>query len=128
MNDSTARAFAPVILRLGLAILYLWFGFSELLNTPAWTAWVPAWATALTHLSAVQIVLLNGGFEIVAGALLAIGIWVRPVAALLALHMLLIVIDIGLDQIGMRDLAICFATVALCLGGSDWLTLDRRLS
>jgi uncharacterized membrane protein YphA (DoxX/SURF4 family) len=128
MNDSTARAFAPVVLRLGLAILYLWFGFSELLNTPAWTAWVPGWAMSLTHLSAAQIVLLNGGFEMVAGALLAIGIWVRPVAALLAAHMLLIVVDIGLDQIGMRDLAICFATVALSLGGSDWLTLDRRHS
>jgi uncharacterized membrane protein YphA (DoxX/SURF4 family) len=128
MNDSTARAFAPVVLRLGLAVLYIWFGFSEILNTPAWTSWVPAWTVSLTHLSAIQIVLFNGAFEVVAGALLAIGIWVRPVAALVALHMLLIVIDIGLDQIGMRDLAICCATAALALGGSDWLTLDRRLS
>jgi uncharacterized membrane protein YphA (DoxX/SURF4 family) len=119
MNDSTARAFAPVVLRLGLAVLYIWFGFSEILNTPAWTSWVPAWAVSLTHLSAIQIVLFNGAFEVVAGAL---------VAALVALHMLLIVIDIGLDQIGMRDLAICCATAALALGGSDWLTLDRRLS
>jgi uncharacterized membrane protein YphA (DoxX/SURF4 family) len=128
MSDSTARAFAPVVLRLGLALLYLWFGFSEIANVGAWTAWVPVWATSLTGLTATQIVLINGGFEIVAGALLAIGIWVRFVGGVLALHMLLLVVDIGLDQIGVRDLAICFATMALALGGADWLALDRRLA
>lgn len=127
MNGSTARAFAPVVLRLGLAILYLWFGFSEITNVAAWTSWVPAWAVSLTGLSAAQIVLLNGAFEIAAGALLAIGLWVRFVGTLLALHMLLLVVEIGLGPIGMRDLTIAFATIAMALGGADWLALDRRL-
>lgn len=126
MTDSTARAFAPVVLRIGLAVLYLWFGFSEILDTASWITWVPEWATALTGLSAHTIVLLNGGFEVLLGGMLAIGIAVRWVAFALALHMLLIVIDIGLTAIGMRDLALALSTLALSLGGSDWLTLDKR--
>ncbi len=127
MSGSTARAFAPVVLRLGLAMLYLWFGFSEVVDAASWLSWVPQWATDLSHLDAHTIVLLNGSFEVVAGALLAIGIAVRWMALLLALHMLLIVVDIGLTAIGMRDLALSISTLALSLGGSDWLSFDRKI-
>ncbi len=126
MNDTTARAFAPVVLRLGLAALYLWFGFSEVLNPEMWVSWVPTWASSITGLSAHSIVYINGGFEIALGAFLAIGIAVRWVALVLAVHMAVIVYEIGFDAIGVRDAALAAATIALSLGGSDWLTLEKQ--
>jgi len=116
--------YAPVILRIGLAFLFLWFGFSQLLNTASWISWVPAWAPALSHLGVDDIVMLNGSFEIIAGAFLAIGIWVRWAALLLGLHLLVIVGDIGLSAIGVRDLALSLSTFALSAFGSDRWTLD----
>ncbi len=124
MNEMTLRAFAPVVLRFGLVFLFLWFGFSQLFDTTAWLPWVPGWAT--TFVSAQTVVVLNGGFEVFAGALLALGLWVRWVALVRALHVLVIAIDIGLSGIGVRDFALAAATLALALGGPDWLTLDKQ--
>ena len=126
MNDTTARAFAPVVLRIGLAAMYLWFGFSEVLNPDLWTTWVPTWASSLTGLTPHTIVYINGGFEIAMGAFLAFGLAVRWVALILAAHMALIVYEIGFDAIGVRDAAIAAATLALGLGGADWLSLDKK--
>ena len=121
------EAFAPVILRYGLSLLFLWFGFSQLLNAGAWISWVPAWVPSLAHLGVDDIVILNGSFEVIAGAFLAIGIWVRWTALILALHMFMIVFDIGLSAIGMRDLAIAFSTLSLATFGSDNYTLDSEV-
>ncbi len=104
-----------LILRLGLAVLFLWFGFSQLLDGINWVSWVPEWAVNVFHLPPAMIVLANGLFEVVAGALLALNIWTRPVAFVLALHLLVITIEIGATAIGMRDLALTAATFALSL-------------
>jgi len=127
MDERTLHALAPVVLRLGLAALYLWFGLSQLLSPEAWTIWVPAWAVSLLALDAQTVVLLNGGLETAAGAFLAFGIFARYAALLLALHVFIIIVDMGATAIGVRDFAIALSTLALALGGSDWLSLDRNL-
>ena len=102
-------------LRLGLASVFLWFGFSQLLDGLAWVGWVPLWAVALLHLPPAMIVLGNGLIEVVLGTLLAMGLWVYPIASLLALHMAIITFDIGLTAIGVRDFGLTIATAALAL-------------
>ena len=103
------------VLRFGLATLFLWFGFSQLLDGVSWVAWVPMWAVNLIHLPPAMIVLLNGLVEVVGGALLATGILVRPTALVLGAHLALITFDIGLTPIGVRDFALTTATLALVL-------------
>ena len=103
------------VLRIGLAILYLWFGFSQLMNGIDWVSWVPDWAVSVLHLPPAMIVLLNGLFEVALGTLLAINIWVRWVAFILALHLFVIVLDIGASAIGVRDFSLAAATLALAL-------------
>lgn len=101
------------ILRLGLAAVSLWFGFSQLVDSINWVGWVPEWAVNLINLPPAMIVLGNGVFEVVLGALLALNLFVRPVAALLALHFLVITIEIGMTAIGVRDFGLTCATAAL---------------
>lgn len=103
------------ILRLGLAALYLWFGFSQLIDGASWVSWVPIWASDLLHMPPAMIVLLNGLFEVVLGAALALNLFVRPVAFLLFLHLTLVTYDIGLTAIGMRDFALTLVTLSLAL-------------
>lgn len=112
------------VLRAGLAVLFLWFGFSQLLDQSQWTSWVPQWAMNLTGLEAEMIVLLNGGFEIAFGVLLALGLYMRPAAALLGLHLAVLVFEIGLTPIGLRDFAIMMASFALALMPPDPYSLD----
>jgi uncharacterized membrane protein YphA (DoxX/SURF4 family) len=103
------------VLRLGLAALFLWFGFSQLLDGVNWVSWVPAWAVSLLHIPPAMIVLLNGTFEVVAGGLIALNIFTRWAALLLALHLVVLVFDIGANAIGVRDFGLMAASFALAL-------------
>ncbi len=102
-----------LILRLSLAIVFLWFGFSQLMDGVNWVYLVPEWAVNIIHLPPAMIVLGNGLFEVVAGTLLAMGFFVRPIAVLLALHLALIAFELGLTPVGVRDFGLTMATLSL---------------
>lgn len=106
--------YATLVLRVGLAIVILWFGVEQLTNASAWTTWVPEW-TSVIGLSAEQIVYLNGTFEVVAGILLLFGFFTSIVSFLLFLHLLLIVFEIGIEPTGVRDFGLAVALLALSL-------------
>jgi len=114
------------VLRLALALVYLWFGASQLTDPNAWTGFVPAWASGISGMSAFTIVHVNGWFEVIAGALLALGIGVRPVAALLFLHLAVIAAHLGVTEIGVRDFGLSMATLAIALHGDDWFCCLRK--
>lgn len=101
------------ILRYGLAALFLWFGFSQLVDGVAWVSWVPAWAVDLLRIPPAMIVLANGALEVLLGSLLALGLFVRAASLILALHLALITVEIGLNAIGVRDFGLTAATFAL---------------
>ena len=108
-------ALGITVLRLGLAAVIFWFGLSQLLDAGAWLSWVPEWAENLSGLSTEWIVFLNGWFEVVIATALALNIYARYAAFILAVHMFALVLEIGFGSIGMRDLAIAFAALALGL-------------
>ncbi|MBX4206441.1 DoxX family protein [Candidatus Parcubacteria bacterium] len=108
-NSSIGR----LILRLGMAAVYLFFGFSQLFDGLNWVGMVPAWAVNLVHLPPAMIVLGNGAFEVVFGALLAAGLLVRPVAVILAIHLLVIASSFGFTPLGVRDFGLSLATLSL---------------
>lgn len=104
-----------LVLRLGLAAVFLWFGFSQLLNSLEWVALVPAWAVTLLHLPPAMIVLGNGLMEVVLGTLLAMGFFVRLISFVLALHLIPITLDFGLSATGVRDFGLVIAALSLSL-------------
>jgi len=103
------------VLRLGLAAVFLWFGFSQLIDSLSWVNLVPDWATSLLNLPPAMIVMANGLLEIVLGSLIALGFFVGPAALILAAHLFVIACDIGLSAVGVRDFGLVFATIALAL-------------
>jgi uncharacterized membrane protein YphA (DoxX/SURF4 family) len=127
-TEDRARKYAPVILRFGLAGLFLWFGISQVLAPDQWTSWVPLWVPDFLHLDARYIVLLNGGFEIIGGILLLLGVFVRWVALLLGLHLMVIAYEIGYNDIGIRDAALAVSCFAVSLFGNDSWSLQRKPS
>jgi len=118
-NQKNLPLFAPVVLRLGLSVVMLWFGISQLMNSGMWVGMVPNWAVALSGLEPATIVHLNGVFEVLAGTMLAVGIFTRWVAALLFVHLLIITVDLGMTAVGVRDFGLSFSLLALALFGSD---------
>lgn len=126
--ETTLQRFSPIVLRLGLTALFLWFGISQLIAPNDWVAWVPQWVPDFTHMDAKMIVLLNGGFEVIFGILMLLGFFVRWAALILGLHLLSIAFELGYGDIAARDVALAICCFALALYGNDDWALQRKFS
>ena len=109
----TRQEFGIHLLRLGLAGVFLWFGFSQLMDSLRWVSIVPDWAVSLLHLPPAMIVMANGTFEVVMATLLAMGFFVQITSFVLGLHLLVIAFDFGFTATGIRDLGLVIASFAL---------------
>ena len=119
--------YAPVVLRFGIAALFLRFGLSQISNPSAWVSWIPELALSISWLSPMATVILNGLFETILGALLAVGFYTRLVALLLSLHLFFIAREVGYNDIGVRDFALAVSTLAVSLFGPDRFTIDEKM-
>jgi uncharacterized membrane protein YphA (DoxX/SURF4 family) len=130
MNNLFIRMqrFAPVINRVGVSLVFLWFGSQQILHSDAWVSFIPSWATSLSGLSTLTLLHINGAFEIVFGLCLFAGYFTRVSALLLALHMLDIIFIVGYTSIGVRDFGIFIATASVFIYGSDSWSLDNYLN
>ena len=114
------------VVRIGMSLVYLWFGSSQLIDTDKWTALIPGYATKLIGVSTHTMVLGNGAFEIVFGLLLLIGFYSRFVSGILALHAIHIVTIVGYNAIGVRDFGLAIAMIGVFLSSPDAWTLDYK--
>ena len=122
------QKYAPVILRLGLSFVFIWFGLNQLISQSAWISFIPSFIVSITGISAATFVILNGIFEIVLASLLAFGIWTRLVSSLLFIHMFAIIGDVGLDAIGVRDIGLMFGLLSIAFTGTDEYSVQSEIT
>lgn len=113
------KNFAPVVLRVGLSLVFLWFGTEQISNTEVWTGLIPEWITSVSGFPPASLVLFNGIFEILFGLLLLLGIFTRTTSLVLALHLFSIMFTVGYNDVGVRDFGLAMATLAVFLNGPD---------
>ncbi|MFA6601979.1 MAG: DoxX family membrane protein [Candidatus Paceibacterota bacterium] len=102
---------APYILRFGLAFVLVWFGSNQLLDPAPWTGLIPSWIISL-GISATVFVYINGIVEIILALLLVLNKWTRVVSILVFLHLVSIVIDVGFNGVGIRDIGLAMMALA----------------
>ena len=120
------KEYAPVVLRISISLMILWFGFTSIFNHEFLIGYLPEFFYSL-EISLQSIMLLNGIFEIIFGTLLIIGLFTRVVAFILFLHILSIMFSLGYNDVAIRDFGLAFATLAVFLNGADKWSLDRKL-
>ena len=116
---------AAILVRLALSVVFLWFGLNQLFDAASFMGFVPSWAYNLP-VSVTTLVLFNGVFETIFGLALLLGVFVRPVSFLLALHLVGIAFSVGYGDVFNRDLGLAAATFSVFLSGADNWCLDRR--
>jgi len=114
------------IIRVGIAIVFLWFGISKIIDPTAWISWLPQWIVQLP-ISVTTNLIIQGMIETVVGALLLIGLFTRFAAVIAALTMVIVIISVGYSDIAIRDLGILSIAVALALTIKHPLSLDGYL-
>lgn len=119
------KAYAFSVVRMSLALVFLWFGVNQLLYPQDFIGYLPGWTLHLP-LGAYGVVYTNGVFEVIFGALLAIGLFTRLSALLLGIHLLGITISLGYNDIAVRDFGLALSMLAVFLHGPDSLCLESR--
>ncbi len=120
-----SKDFAPVILRISMALVFLYFGFSQTIAPDDWVSFVPEFAVP-SFMTANNLVMLNALFEITLGFFMISGLYTRFSSLLLSLHLFGITLSIGLNPIGIRDFGLAFATLVVYFNGSDKYCLDNK--
>jgi uncharacterized membrane protein YphA (DoxX/SURF4 family) len=106
------KGFAPLVLRIGISIVFIWFGWSGLTHTGMWTGLVPSWAAAIA--APVTLVKLHGLVELVFGILLLFGVYARLCAVILCISLLDTLFLVS-GPTFIRDLGLFFGLVSLVL-------------
>ncbi len=128
MNISRLNRYAPVLVRLTIAAVLLWFGINQSMHPEMWTRVVPAWGAGLFG-SAAAAVHFNAWFEVILAALLLLGIQTRILGLIAAIHIGVIASGFGFfNPTGARDFGLALAALSISLAGADAWTLDRYIS
>jgi len=104
------------ILRLGLALVFLYFGISQILDQSRWIYFVPDRFLNfyISEILKSKIVFLNGIFDTVIALSLISGLFIRIFSFLGFIHLLSITIfSLGFEPSGIRDLGLAFAMLSL---------------
>lgn len=122
------KSYSPVVLRIGIALVFLWFGINQMIDVKSWVDFVPESVIKLSGLNVVTLVYLNGIFEIVFGTAMLFGYCTRLSALALAIHMFEITYIVGYDSIGVRDFGLSIATFVVFMNGMDIFSLDKYMA
>ena len=142
MDFERVRPYAPLVVRIGVALVFLWFGINQLLFPSDFLGYLPSWVVmdeagfghvlfTLVHLAVGEhvglLLAFNGVFEMVFGLLLLVGLFTRVSALLLSLHLFGIMVSLGYNDIAVRDFGLVAATFSVFLYGKDtWCWDDKR--
>jgi|SRR3989344_4326795 len=121
-KDDTAK----LILRCSIAFVFFYFATQQITSPDSWASLIPEFAKG-GFLSANNLVILNGVFELTFGLLLISGLYLRFASFILSIHLIIISITMGFTPTGIRDFGLAFATFTLFLLGPDKYCLDNKL-
>lgn len=101
------------ILRVGLAITFLWIGVLIFKQPEAWGGYLQPWAAGLLPMPIAQAMIGTAFLDILIGALLLIDslVWLATLVG--AVHLIIVLVVSGITDITVRDIAILAGVVAL---------------
>lgn len=103
------------ILRIGLAVTFLWIGVLILRNPEAWGGYLQSWATELLPIPLAQAMFGTAILDIAIGAFLLINFLPWLAAIVGAVHLAVILIVSGITDITVRDIGLLAGTLALAI-------------
>ncbi len=135
MNETTpdekSAMTVTVALRIGLATVFLVFGIWKARAPVDWVIFMPNWiagaVAGIDSIDALGVLKMMGFIEAVLGLQLLVGFYTKTSAAICTFLLAGIVFHVGFDQVGIRDLGLLAAALALAFAGSGPWSVDRWL-
>ncbi len=136
------KKYSADIVRIAVSLVFLWFGINQLINPESFLGYIPQWLYphgpqmqhehpfqfmhGIPNVKVHTIIMANGIFETVFGALLLMGYFTRVAAFLLSLHLFGIAFSLGYNDIAVRDFGLAAATLSLVFSGGGEFSFDSK--
>lgn len=108
------------LLRIGLAIVFIWVGVFIIQDPHGWGSMIQPWALKLIPGSLDQVMISTGTLDILIGIFMLFNIWTWLAAFVGAVHLLIVLVTVGVNVITVRDIGLLFATLALMAASSPY--------
>lgn len=103
------------VLRVGLAITFLWIGILIFRNPEAWSGYLQPWAAKLMPIPLTQAMMGTAILDIIIGFLLLINVLTWLVATIGAIHLVIVLFVSGINAITVRDIGLLAGALALAI-------------
>jgi uncharacterized membrane protein YphA (DoxX/SURF4 family) len=115
------------ILRVGLAITFIWIGILILKSPESWGGYLRPWAVELLPVSISRALIGTAILDIAIGILFLID-WLPWFAGLIAsLHLIIVLISSGITDITVRDIGLLAATIVIAIESLPF-NIKRKLN
>ncbi|KAA0206356.1 DoxX family membrane protein [Candidatus Uhrbacteria bacterium] len=101
------------ILRVGMAVTFLWVGLLILKSPEAWGGYLQPWAMGLLPVPVGQLMIGTAIFDLAVGFLLLVNVRTWVVSLLAAFHLAVVMIVSGINAVTVRDIGLFAAALAL---------------
>ncbi len=101
------------LLRVGLAITFLWIGLLILKNPEAWGGYLQPWAADLLPIPLAQAMVGTAVFDLLIGFLLLINTWTWLAAFVAAFHLIVVLTASGISEVTVRDIGLLSGALAI---------------
>ena len=116
------------ILRIGLAVTFLWIGVLILRNPEAWGGYMRPWAAGLLPIPIAQAMTGTAILDIIIGVFLLINFLPRLTAIVGAIHLAVILIVSGITDITVRDIGLLAGMLALMIDSPPQPITDKIIN
>ncbi|MBI5153015.1 MAG: hypothetical protein HZA36_00935 [Parcubacteria group bacterium] len=101
------------IVRVGIAITFLWIGVLIFRDPEAWGSYLQPWAAGILPMPLAEAMVGTAFLDIAIGGLLLVDYLTWVAAALASTHLIIILVTSGITDITVRDIGLLAATLAL---------------
>ncbi len=113
-----------LFVRLGLAVVFIWFGIDKFLAPEAWVGWIPSWLYRLIRGWDTPFLYLLGGAEVALGLSFLTGWYMRMAAAAASVFLIAVIVSSGFSDIIVRDIGLLGAALSLLLPEGERVTRE----
>jgi uncharacterized membrane protein YphA (DoxX/SURF4 family) len=113
------------ILRVGVAITFLWIGVLIFKNPESWGGYLQPWAAGLLPLPLEKAMIGTAILDILIGFFLLIDVLTWLAALLGAVHLIIVLAVSGITDITVRDIGLLVATLALMIDSLPQRILNK---
>ncbi len=114
------------LVRVGIAITFLWIGILIIKQPEAWGGYLRPWAVRLLPVPLEHVMLGTAVIDIIIGALLLVDRLTHIAAFAGALHLTIVLITSGITDITVRDIGLCAASLAVMIDSLPKAKVDSK--